>query len=112
MLNSSSRHSITASMLYDLVTCPHRVTMDLFANPHERDEVSPFLSLLWERGVEHEKEVISALRTSFTDLSKYEGPEKEHRTLDAMNRAEPLIYGGRINAGDLIGQPDILRRKR
>ena len=28
-------HPITASMLYDLVTCPHRVTMDLFADPNE-----------------------------------------------------------------------------
>ena len=28
---------ITGSMLYDLVNCPHRVTMDLFAKPSERD---------------------------------------------------------------------------
>jgi hypothetical protein len=28
---------ITASMLYDLVACPHRVTMDLFGDPVERD---------------------------------------------------------------------------
>src|SRR5438552_13012571 len=42
-------HPITASMLYDLVACPHRVSMDLFADPAERDEVSPFVQLLWER---------------------------------------------------------------
>ena len=74
-------------MLYDLVTCPHRVTMDLLANPAERDETSPFLRLLWERGVEHEKEVIATLRTSFLDLSMYEDTEKERRTLDARGPA-------------------------
>ena len=28
---------VTASMLYDLVSCPHRVTMDLFADPAQRE---------------------------------------------------------------------------
>ncbi|MEP6889981.1 MAG: hypothetical protein ABI955_04710, partial [Nitrospirota bacterium] len=31
------------------------VAMDLFANPAERDTVSPFVQLLWERGGAHEK---------------------------------------------------------
>jgi hypothetical protein len=38
---------ITASMLYDLIACPHRVTMDLYANPADRDEISPFIKMLW-----------------------------------------------------------------
>jgi hypothetical protein len=42
--------SITALMLYDLVNCPHRVSMDLFADPASRDLASPFVQLLWERG--------------------------------------------------------------
>ena len=41
--------TITASMLYDLVHCPHRVWMDSFANPKKRDKASPFVQLLWER---------------------------------------------------------------
>jgi len=45
---------ITASMLYNVVTCPHRVTMDLCADSAERDPISPFVRLLWERGVVHE----------------------------------------------------------
>jgi hypothetical protein len=32
-----ARVPITASMLYALVTRPHRVTMDLFADPADRD---------------------------------------------------------------------------
>lgn len=100
---------ITATMLYDLVHCPHRVTMDLFGDPAERDEVSPFVQLLWERGSLFEKEVIEGIEVPYVDLSQYAGEEKERLTLAAMERGEPLIYGGRISAGDLLGDPDLLR---
>lgn len=102
---------ITASMLYDLVSCPHRVAMDLFADPAERDEVSPFVQLLWERGAAHEEQVVADLGEPFVDLSMYAGAEKERRTLEAMDRDEPLIYGGRITAADLLGDPDLLRKE-
>jgi hypothetical protein len=108
---ASKSTPITASMLYDLVTCPHRVTMDLFANPSERDAVSPFVQLLWERGAAHEKEVIAGIGDAFLDLSKYDGVEKERLTLAAMDRGESLIYSGRISNDDLLGEPDLLRKE-
>ena len=100
---------ITAAMLYDLVQCPHRVTMDMFADPALKDRVSPFVQLLWERGSLYEDEVIKGLSLPFVDLSHYAGDEKEQQTLDAMNRKEPLIYRARIKTGDLLGDPDLLR---
>jgi predicted RecB family nuclease len=103
--------SITASMLYDLVMCPHRVAMDLFADPAERDPVSPFVQLLWDRGASHEQEVVAGIGEPFLDLSMHAGREKERRTLEAMDRGEGLIYGGRISADDLLGEPDLLRRE-
>ena len=33
-------NKITAAMLYDLVQCPHRVTMDLFADPVRKEIMS------------------------------------------------------------------------
>lgn len=102
---------ITAAMLYDLVACPHRVTLDAFASPAERDEVSPFIQLLWERGNLYEREVVEGLEVPFLDLSPYAGDEKERLTAEAMARAEPLIYGGRVRADDLLGEPDLLRRQ-
>ena len=36
---------VTAAMLYDLVACPHRVTMDLFADSTQQDEPNPFVQL-------------------------------------------------------------------
>ncbi len=107
----STPTAITGSMLYNLVNCPHRVTMDLFADPAERDAVSPFLRLLWERGTAHEKEVVSGIEDAFVDLSMYDGEEKERLTLAAMDRGEPLIYSARITSGDLVGEPDLLRKE-
>ncbi len=102
--------AITASMLYNLVCCPHRVAMDLFADPAERDDVSPFVQLLWDRGAAYEREVVAGLNEPFLDLSTLEGDEKERETLAAMARGEPLIYSGRISADGLLGIPDILRK--
>jgi predicted RecB family nuclease len=102
---------ITASMLYDLANCPHRVTMDLFADPADRDDVSPFVQLLWERGFAHEVSVMADLSAPFLNLSALEGEEKERQTLAAMDRGEPLIYSGRISADGLLGIPDLLRKE-
>lgn len=100
---------ITASMLYDLVACPHRVLQDLFGNLSQRDPVNPFIQLLWEKGTLYEKEVIANLRIPFLDLSGLDDEERERQTAEAMKRKEPLIYSGRIRADDLLGNPDLLR---
>lgn len=110
-VESHTRTPITASMLYDLVQCRHRVTMDLFENAAKRDKVSPFVQLLWERGAAYEKEVVARITTAFVDLSQYAGDEKERRTITAMAQGAPLIYGGRVSADDLLGDPDLLRQE-
>ncbi len=102
---------VTASMLYDLVACPHRVTMDLFGNPRERDEASPFVQLLWEKGSAYESEVMTGLAMRFLDLSRYGTDEKEQLTTEAMQRGEPLIYSGRVRSDGLLGDPDLLRKE-
>lgn len=102
---------VTAAMLYDLVACPHRVTMDLFGDPTQRDAPNPFVELLWEKGSLYEREVIAGLQVPFLDLSPYAGDEKERLTLGAMQRGESLIYGGRIQVEGLLGDPDLLRKE-
>jgi predicted RecB family nuclease len=105
------RNLITAAMLYDLVHCPHRVTMDLFADPKDRDENNAFVELLWARGTLYEKEVINALKPGYLDLTSYSANEKLRLTSEAMARGESLICGGRIQSDDLLGEPDLLRRE-
>ena len=82
-------------------------TMDMFTDPALKDKVSPFLQLLWEKGSLNEKEVIGNLSMPVCDLSHYAGDEKARQTIAAMDRGEPLIYGARIQAGDLVA-PEIL----
>jgi predicted RecB family nuclease len=105
--------SITAAILYDLVNCPHRVTMDAFGDPAERDPINAFVELLWKRGSAFEDEVIADLtgKLPFVNLRPFAGAEKERKTLEAMRAGAPLIYGGRLAADDLLGDPDLLRRE-
>lgn len=103
---------VTASILYDLVECPRRVALDAFGDAASRDEINAFVRLLWERGARFEKETIAGLRVPFVDLSNAANIDRERLTLQAMEQGSPLIYGGRISAGDLLGMPDLLRKER
>ncbi len=85
--------AITASMLYDLVRCPHRQAMDLYGDLGARDEVNVFVQLIWERGSFYEKKLIAALDNLFTDLSAFRKDEKEAKTTEAMSRGDLLIEG-------------------
>ena len=38
--------TLTASQLYNALACPHRVSMDAFADPARRDEPNAFVELL------------------------------------------------------------------
>ncbi len=98
-------------MLYDLMSCPHRVTMDLFGDPAQRDAPNPFIQLLWKKGSAFEKEIMEGLGVPFTNLSMYAGDDKERLTLAAMQRGDALIYSGRMRAAGLLGDPDLLRRE-
>ncbi len=104
------KRPLTASMLYNLVHCPHRLALDIHGDPAERDEVSRFVKLLWEKGNVFEEETIERLDEDFTDLSGAEAGDVEALTSEAIARQDALIYGGRISAGDLLGAPDLLRR--
>jgi uncharacterized protein len=87
--------------------------MDAFGDPAERDPINAFVELLWKRGSAFENEVISDLtgKLPFVNLRPFAGAEKERKTLEAMRSGAPLIYGGRLAADDLLGDPDLLRRE-
>ena len=105
------REKISADMLYNYIQCPHRLYLDLFEEPDKRDRESAFLKLLWERGIDFEKEVMAGSKKPFLDLSSYTGREKEIKTLEAIQISVPLIYGGRISTDNLVGEPDLLLKK-
>lgn len=103
--------TVTAAILYNFVECPRRIALDAFGQEAQRDPVSPFVRMLWERGNLFETKVVDNLvgKAGYLDLSAFEGDDLEVRTLKAMNDRVRLICGGRIRAGDLLGEPDLLR---
>lgn len=101
---------ISATTIYNLVQCPKRVELDYYGNQADRDPISPFVAMLWERGSLYEQEVIGKGDLTFLDLSTEHDDEKERLTLEAMQLGEPLIYNGRITSWELVGVPDLLRR--
>jgi uncharacterized protein len=100
---------ITASQLYDYISCPHRVSLDAHRGRAGRDEVSPFVRLLWERGASFEGEVLTALGDSAVRVPSSDG-DRIAATLAHMDDGAAIILGGRIAAGDLLGEPDVLIR--
>ncbi len=72
-LEIPSMTMITASMLYNLVQCPHRVALDQHGDPSQRDPVDEFVQLLWERGSTYEREVVEGLDEEFVDTTQYRG---------------------------------------
>lgn len=111
-LQPASAQAITASMLYDVAQCPHRLALDLRGDPEERDPTSAFVRMLWERGNLHEAAIVGSLarEPGFVDLAAVPVQEREARTLAAMAGGASLIHRGRIRADGLLGEPDLLRR--
>ena len=100
---------ITASMLYDFLQCPYRVKLDSTAEIGKRDQVNAFVQMLWEKGSQYEREVMEGLEQEYLDLSIYALDEKERKTTEAMKAGVPLIYSARLQYGELLGDPDLLR---
>jgi len=101
---------IDASQLYDYVQCPHRVYLDAFGDPSLRDDPNAFVELLWDQGLDHEKDMVADLGIT-ADMSGVPVGDREYETRRAMGRGEPLIYQGYLTSGDRRGAPDILERR-
>ena len=101
--------SITASKLYDYMQCPHRIWRDIYGPQEEKiKETNPFVQLLWDRGIQYEKEVISKIG-ELLDLSEGSLSERFKNTVEAMKKKVPLIYQGVLIKDNLVGIPDLLK---
>jgi len=101
---------ITASKLYDYISCPHKVWRDIYGPQDEKiEEANPFVKLLWEKGVLHEKKVVEGLG-KFTDLSQGTLEERFRQTVEHLKKGTSLVYQGVLISGNLLGIPDLLRK--
>lgn len=102
---------LTASKLYNYIQCNHRVWRDVYGPQEEKDqEVNSFVQLLWDKGVLHEEKAIQRIG-EYLNLSEGSFEERFDKTINAMKNGVTLIYQGVIQYGDLMGIPDLLRKK-
>lgn len=108
----SSSGTITANDLYNLTKCAHRVYLDANGDPKEKSEVSPFVKLLWELGLQTERDYIATLgEGQIADLQALPLEIAAEETLRLMRDGVPLIYQGCLQDDDLIGRPDLLVKR-
>lgn len=100
---------ITPSILYDHIRCPHKVWRDVHGPQDEfvREE-NPFLQLLWERGIQHEADIISNFGFEYINCSQGTERERIDKTNAALSERAEYIYQGVLAHGDLFGIPDLL----
>ncbi len=101
---------ITASDLYNYVKCPHLIWRDKYGPQGEKiRETNPFVDLLWQRGIQHEEEVVNKIG-QFIDLHVGTLEERFERTVKEMKKGTPLLYQGVIMHDNLLGIPDLLKK--
>ncbi len=101
---------ITPSKLYNYLQCAHRVWRDANGPKDEKSlDTNPFIEMLWNRGVQYEKEVLEGWKDAL-DLSQGTYAERFRNTIQAMKDGVPLIYQGLLEFKNTRGIPDFLKR--
>ena len=102
---------LTAADLYNYTHCAHRVYLDANGDPAQKSEVSPFVQLLWEKGLQTEREYIARLGIdAVEDLQAYTTRDAWPETERLMRAGAQLIYQGCLIHGNRVGRPDLLLR--
>ncbi len=104
--------TITAQDLYNYTKCPHRVYLDANGDPTERSEVGPFVQLLWDMGLQTEREYLRTLGDmEYADLDALSIDAAARKTLQLMKSGAALIYQGCLKDKDWVGRPDLLVKR-
>lgn len=103
---------ITAQALYNITKCAHRVYLDANGDPKDRSEVGSFVKLLWELGLQTEREYIGTLgNMAISDLSQLGIEAAWAETQRLMKEGAALIYQGCLVDGSFVGRPDLLLKR-
>ncbi len=101
---------ITGGLFYQYLACPHWPYFDLYGDPAKKRRGNRFSELLLEMGVLQEGKFLAALGPVTEVTAK--GPKaRTDATLKLMREGADLIHGGRIEAGDLAGEPSLLEKR-
>ena len=103
---------ITALDLYNVTKCLHRVYLDSNGDPAEKSDVSPFVKLLWELGLQTELEYLKTLGdVQWADVRGFSIDEGASETLRLMQQGASLIYQGVLKESIYVGRPDLLMKR-
>jgi uncharacterized protein len=107
-----ARQRVTAQDLYNYTKCQHRVFLDSHGDPSEKSEVSSFVKLLWEVGLQTERDYICSLGDlEIVDLQHLPVESAFQETLLAMAHEAPIIYQGCLIHENFVGRPDLLVKR-
>jgi predicted RecB family nuclease len=107
---------LSASDLSNFLGCRHRTALDLAVATGLRpapDWLDPALAVLQQRGLEHERRFVDALRGegfSVVDLAGLAADEAVKRALDAMQAGSDVIVQPALRTGRWFGRADVFRR--
>ncbi len=102
--------NITPSLLLDHLRCVHKVWRDVYGPKEEFvDEDNPFLKLLWDRGIQHEADIVANFGFEYVDCSRGTEAERIYKTNAAIAAHVGYIYQGVLAHGNLFGIPDLLQ---
>lgn len=100
---------ITAQDLYNYTKCAHRVYLDAHGDPASRARASAFVRLLWEMGLQTEREYVRALGDiEYDNLQALPVEQACARTTELIDAGVDLIFQGVIRHGRWLGRPDLL----
>jgi predicted RecB family nuclease len=107
---------LSATDLANHLSCRHLTQLNLLLAKKEVPAPSwdnPHLSVLQQRGLEHEHAYVDTLRSkgvNVLDLSGRAEQEAATSTCDAMQRGDPVIVQAVLGEGDWRGRADVLLR--
>lgn len=100
---------ISGTMIRDVLACERKVALDVHGDAALKDDLSPFVRMLWRDGLAHERHVLAGAEGPVADLRDLTRAQRERGTATAIAEGVPTILGSVIQSGDLIGMPDILK---
>ncbi|MCM3876755.1 MAG: TM0106 family RecB-like putative nuclease, partial [Thermoanaerobaculia bacterium] len=109
--------TLAATDLGKFLACRHSTGLDVEVAFGKRKKPpkypDPFLDLLIQRGLAHEKEYTGKIEkggSPVLDLTEFGGAAAASRTIDAMKAGKPAIAQGALAADGWFGRPDFLQK--
>jgi len=108
---------ISATDFYDFKKCKYLPYINKHGDSLDRDEVSRFVQMLWDKGIQHEDKIVKKYveknkGKTFVEIPKTQQADTRSflKTLQYMKDGVDFIYQGVLIDGNCSGRPDLLQK--